>query len=95
MSYILARLVPALFNFNSFLFNWTVFDKKEKKKYIYKLSINNVENCWRRYDEQDEHCLKTFLDYLLYSREIMESYHHLMKNIKYNIMKFCLKLLHL
>lgn len=45
MSYILARLVPALFNFNSFLFNWTVFGKKRKEKNInvYKLSINIVE----------------------------------------------------
>lgn len=33
--YTLARLLPALFNFNSFLFNWTVFVKKKEKKAKY------------------------------------------------------------
>lgn len=95
MSYILARLVPALFNFNSFLFNWTVFGKKRKEKNInvYKLSINIVENCWRRYDEQDELRLKTLLDYLLYPREIMELYHHLTRILSLQYYEIFLKLL--
>lgn len=40
----LARLLPAppFFNFNSFLFNWTVFVKKKRKK----KSINSAGNCW-------------------------------------------------
>lgn len=51
-----------------------MWKRKGKKKVLIAQEI--VES--RRYDEQDELCLKTLLDYL-HSREIMESYYHLMK----------------
>lgn len=77
MSYYPRSFTPCpFFNFNSFLFNWTVFVKKRKGKKKVLIAQEIVES--RRYDEQDELCLKTLLDYL-HSREIMESYYHLMK----------------